>query len=457
MPIAQEEDPQARININMPPAPERPEFQLDGDFDTPKPDNWTSASGGSPDNTYKMPDSGFGFSDFGPISGGKAKKRNDSWINYLAPAANIARGIFEKPYQYNAGDFMIDPVKARKYSAREAIIGAQTAGKNTMRAIKGSSPTLTAAAMIASDTNTAGNISRIRETEFNQNERLRQQAEMTNMRADMVNQRTKLGIENMNEQNRSAKNNLITTGLGQVQQVASQDAKERLAREYIGAYYQNAGNTVGEIPNGQTNTQDQSTVPPTQQRQALETLQGMPENPFTPDITPFVEQNQIYKESADEALSGYSTEINSFVNDIIGVESNGVADAQNPNSSARGAGQFIDSTWMAMINEFRPDLAKGKSEEEILAMKDNYQLSREMVGHYANKNAQYLEKRGYEPTKRNIYLAHFLGPYGAARLLDADPETNVQQVVSDSAYKSNPHLKGMKVKDVYAYYDKILN
>src|SRR5690625_2992112 len=44
---------------------------------------------------------------------------------------------------------------------------------------------------------------------------------------------------------------------------------------------------------------------------------------------------------------------------IILLESGGVDSAKNPESSAAGAGQFIESTWLDMIRRYRPELRMG--------------------------------------------------------------------------------------------------
>ena len=108
-----------------------------------------------------------------------------------------------------------------------------------------------------------------------------------------------------------------------------------------------------------------------------------------------------------------------LIDSIIGVESGGNPNATNPNSSASGLGQFIDSTWLATIREARPDLAQGKSDAELLALKTNPELSRQMTEAYANQNQAILSKAGVPVTDGNTYLAHFAGPGGAVKVLQA--------------------------------------
>lgn len=139
------------------------------------------------------------------------------------------------------------------------------------------------------------------------------------------------------------------------------------------------------------------------------------------------------------------------VDRIIGVESGGNASAKNPNSSATGAGQFIDSTWLATAKAHRPDLFQGRSVAEVLDLRKDKALSREMTTYLANDNADFLRNQGVQPTDGDIYLAHFLGPGGAARVVKADPGASVASVVGQDVVDANPFLKGMTASDVRAW------
>lgn len=112
---------------------------------------------------------------------------------------------------------------------------------------------------------------------------------------------------------------------------------------------------------------------------------------------------------------------------IINAESGGRNDAANPNSSARGAGQFTDSTWNAFLKARHPELV-GKGDT-----RNDPALSREAVGWYAEQNAAVLKQHGLPVNDGSLYLAHFLGPQGAVSMLGADPNAPAAQVDPQAA------------------------
>lgn len=124
---------------------------------------------------------------------------------------------------------------------------------------------------------------------------------------------------------------------------------------------------------------------------------------------------------------------------IIGAESGGRRYAKNPRSSAYGPGQFISSTWMSMIEKYRPDLAEGRSRAEILELRSDPTISREMTDAYAKENAAILKASGIEPNDQNSYLAHFAGPEGAKALL-SNPNAPASSVLGSAAIEANPFL-----------------
>lgn len=143
-----------------------------------------------------------------------------------------------------------------------------------------------------------------------------------------------------------------------------------------------------------------------------------------------------------------------LVDSIIGLESGGNPLAQNPNSSAGGLGQFIDSTWLDMLAKHRPDLVQGKSPQELLALKSDADLSKQMTDAYAADNQAILSKSGLPVTPGTTYLAHFAGPQGAVSVLSANPNAPVESILGASAVKANPFLQGMTAGDLRAWADR---
>jgi hypothetical protein len=129
-----------------------------------------------------------------------------------------------------------------------------------------------------------------------------------------------------------------------------------------------------------------------------------------------------------------------FVDRIIGAESGGNPNAKNPKSSAAGLGQFIDSTWIEQLRKTRPDLTQGQPDENLLALKLDPKLQREVLTNFTIENAKSLRKDGIVPSPSNIYLAHFLGAAGAKRVLTARENQPIETVVDSASMKANKEV-----------------
>jgi len=138
-----------------------------------------------------------------------------------------------------------------------------------------------------------------------------------------------------------------------------------------------------------------------------------------------------------------------YFNRLISSESNFKNDAQNPNSSARGPAQFLNSTWMETVGKHAPEVLEGKSKEEVLEMRTDPKFVNRMLAGLTSDNAQTLKQNGVAVNDPNLHLAHFLGATGASNLLKASPNDPVSDILGAKAIRDNASiLEGKKVKDV---------
>ncbi len=133
---------------------------------------------------------------------------------------------------------------------------------------------------------------------------------------------------------------------------------------------------------------------------------------------------------------------------ITSAESGGNPRAKNPLSSATGAGQFISSTWLSMLEKMKPGLIDKIGKEAALELRNDPVLSKQAVDAYAAENRDFLSRRGFEPTEGNLYLAHFAGAGGASSLLGADPSAKASDILGPQVLKANPFIKDMTVADI---------
>lgn len=149
--------------------------------------------------------------------------------------------------------------------------------------------------------------------------------------------------------------------------------------------------------------------------------------------TAHAEEGQV---AAKSYKGDYRAYAQGYVDKIINVESGGNVRAQAKTSSAGGLGQFIDSTWYAMIRKYRPDLA-GKSKAELKALKYNGALNKEMTVAYTAENARGLAAAKLPVNGGTSYLAHFAGLGGARRVLKGNPNALVSTTLTAGQINAN--------------------
>ena len=156
--------------------------------------------------------------------------------------------------------------------------------------------------------------------------------------------------------------------------------------------------------------------------------------------------------------------VDAVVERIIDVESGGDPNAKNKRSSATGLGQFLDETWLEMIRAHRPDLAKGRSQNEILELRRDAKVAREITARFAERNARMLRKRSLPVTPGTLYLAHFAGGAGAVAILSAMENADAALIMAtadatgrtkrEKLVKANPFLERFTVADLRNWADR---
>ena len=171
-----------------------------------------------------------------------------------------------------------------------------------------------------------------------------------------------------------------------------------------------------------------------------------------------------HRTSAPLQETSEAVNIDAVVEQIINLESNGDPSAKNKRSSAVGLGQFLEETWLVLIRAHRPDLTKGRSEGEILELRRDASVAREITSRFTERNANVLRKRGLPVTPGTLYLAHFAGAAGAIAILSALEEADAASIMAsadatgrikrEKLVKANPFLERFTVADLKSWADR---
>jgi len=113
--------------------------------------------------------------------------------------------------------------------------------------------------------------------------------------------------------------------------------------------------------------------------------------------------------------------------------------AKAPTSSAAGLFQFVEQTWLGVVKKHgakhgyaryadliqqgadgRYRVTGAEARQAVMNLRYDAHAAALMAGELAADSASYLRGRvGRDPTAGELYIAHFLGPKGSARLIEA--------------------------------------
>ena len=130
--------------------------------------------------------------------------------------------------------------------------------------------------------------------------------------------------------------------------------------------------------------------------------------------------------------------------------------AQASTSTAKGLYQFIDQTWLGTVKQEGASLGYGQyadaitktsdgrytvedptARAAIMKLRSDPQASAMMAGAFSRANAfQLTGSIGRRPTEGELYIAHFLGPAGAGKMInaaDSQPDANAAKLFPSAA------------------------
>lgn len=147
-------------------------------------------------------------------------------------------------------------------------------------------------------------------------------------------------------------------------------------------------------------------------------------------------------------------------------ESNFKADAKAKTSSATGLFQFIDSTWMDMLNKFgdKYGIDTNQSKKDLLELRKDPEVCSLMAAEFAECNKEHLEQTvGGKIGNTELYFAHFMGAGGASAFL-SQLKKNPMAAAADLFPKEASANRGVfydretgapkTLQQVYDFFDK---
>lgn len=109
----------------------------------------------------------------------------------------------------------------------------------------------------------------------------------------------------------------------------------------------------------------------------------------------------------------------SYAQKVAQIEASGNPNAAN--GHAVGLGQFMPGTWLPLIKSALPNVATGKTDAQLLALRTDPNVSLQMIGALGDQSAAQLTTDKIPVTDATKYGMHFLGPRDFPTLYNADP------------------------------------
>lgn len=129
-----------------------------------------------------------------------------------------------------------------------------------------------------------------------------------------------------------------------------------------------------------------------------------------------------------------------FLDRLMMAESGGNDLAKNPLSTATGAYQFIESTFIQVMRRHFPKRIEKLDRAQILELRKNRAIARAAALAYSRDNATRLVAAGQKSSFPHLRLAYLLGAGGAIKVLGAKPTTPLAKLMSPAVIRANPWM-----------------
>ncbi|MDN7356316.1 hypothetical protein [Acetobacter senegalensis] len=223
--------------------------------------------------------------------------------------------------------------------------------------------------------------------------------------------------------------NALMGGFMQGRAMQAEDAHDDWKQEQLDKYFPKSGGNPSA-----------STSPNQDLAQALTPKDGAPisSTPVSPVATALVSPStpvgQVAQQGALDAIT------QNVMDHLKRAESGGRIDAKNPNSSASGPYQIINSTAEG-IRRNHPELG----------LTPGWQTDPNQVEIGAKAGVQdnltALLAKGIHPTEGQIYQSWFTNPRQTSQIAQADPNAPISSILTPAQIRANPFLSNMTVGD----------
>jgi hypothetical protein len=169
----------------------------------------------------------------------------------------------------------------------------------------------------------------------------------------------------------------------------------------------------------------------------------MPVHASPPDLK--VGQAMTAPVKGPEEASPQAFPMEDFLDRLMAAESGGRLRKKNPRSTALGPFQFVESTFLMVVNKHFQSEVAGLTKQQILARRTDMAFSRRAARAYVHDLISALASKDLPASPINVRIAFLVGPSAAVRLLGTRPDEPLTRVLSADAIAANPFMSGATI------------